>query len=47
MHQSFYYYLLPDLWHYISIGVYMPFLLIALAAMIVPVSGIESKIIPC
>ncbi|KAM7533811.1 hypothetical protein Aperf_G00000118515 [Anoplocephala perfoliata] len=44
MHQSFYYYLLPDLWHYISIGVYIPFILIALAAMLVQVVRIYVEI---
>nr|CDS25815.1 glycosylphosphatidylinositol anchor attachment 1 [Hymenolepis microstoma] len=37
MHQSFYYYLLPDLWHYISIGVYTPFFCIALAGILIQV----------
>ncbi|VDO03755.1 unnamed protein product [Rodentolepis nana] len=37
MHQSFYYYLLPDIWHYISIGVYTPFFCIALAGILVQV----------
>ncbi|VDM23021.1 unnamed protein product [Hydatigera taeniaeformis] len=37
MHQSFYYYLLPDLWHYISIGVYSPFFFMALAGMLLQV----------
>ncbi|VUZ44168.1 unnamed protein product, partial [Hymenolepis diminuta] len=37
MHQSFYYYLLPDLWHYISIGVYTPFFCVALAGILVQI----------
>ncbi|VDK35995.1 unnamed protein product [Taenia asiatica] len=37
MHQSFYYYLLPDLWHYISIGVYSPFFFVALAGLLLQV----------
>ncbi|KAM3175948.1 hypothetical protein ACTXT7_007509 [Hymenolepis weldensis] len=37
MHQSFYYYLLPDLWHYISIGVYTPFFCVALAGILIQI----------
>ncbi|VDD81652.1 unnamed protein product [Mesocestoides corti] len=37
LHQSFYYYLLPDLWHYVSIGVYSPFFYASLAGILLQV----------
>ncbi|CDI97867.1 glycosylphosphatidylinositol anchor attachment 1 [Echinococcus multilocularis] len=43
MHQSFYYYLLPDLWHYISIGVYSPFFFLALGGLLLQVIRIYVK----